>query len=276
MQTNSQLILPPRALASCIAGCIVRDTRAVALSDSDRVNYFPASPLFTATVTLVGQIKVADRITPLDDLRKRAAAPRLLFQLPHGQPHMSWSQGPILATTIAFFPDAWQQLGGSLDGTPPDVILPALSRLEAQPLSTAWPDFWKEMETAWAKRGHRDRRLDWPGSARLKDWTYHVSTRLAGTDAGRGLRSAQRRLRRWTGHDLQTLAFFAQVEEVHRLATAEPATKPAELAAEAGFSDQSHMGRALKRATGFSPVQLNEKIATEEAFWCYRLLGERF
>jgi AraC-like DNA-binding protein len=66
------------------------------------------------------------------------------------------------------------------------------------------------------------------------------------------------------------------VEEVHRLVNADPTTKPAELAAEAGFSDQSHMGRALKRATGFAPVQLNEKIATEEAFWCYRLLGERF
>lgn len=276
MQKISQLILPPRALASCIAGCIVRDTRAVQLPDADRMNYFPASPLFTATLTSVGQINVADRIVSLDDLRKTAAAPRLLFQPPHSQPHMSWSPGPILAKTIAFFPDAWQQLGGSLDGTPPSAIISVISRLDAKPLRTAWPVFWKEMEAIWANRDHHDRRLDWVGSARLKDWTYHVSTQLAQTGPGRSLRSAQRRLRRWTGQSRQTLAFFAQVEEVHRLVNADPTTKPAELAAEAGFSDQSHMGRALKRATGFAPVQLNEKIATEEAFWCYRLLGERF
>jgi hypothetical protein len=36
------------------------------------------------------------------------------------------------------------------------------------------------------------------------------------------------------------------------------------------------MGRAVKRATGFSPGQINRLIATEEPFWCYRLLGERF
>jgi len=60
------------------------------------------------------------------------------------------------------------------------------------------------------------------------------------------------------------------------LILAEPTATPAELAAEAGFADQSHLGRALKRATGFSPVSLNRKIATEEPFWCYRLLGERF
>jgi AraC-like DNA-binding protein len=48
------------------------------------------------------------------------------------------------------------------------------------------------------------------------------------------------------------------------------------LTTEAAFSDQSHMGRAVRRATGFSPAHLNRVIATEEAFWCYRLLGERF
>jgi len=86
----------------------------------------------------------------------------------------------------------------------------------------------------------------------------------------------QRRVRRWTGQDIQTLNFFARMEDLHQHVTADPDTPPVELAVSAGFADQSHMGRALKRATGFSPVQLNQRIAKDEAFWCYRLLGERF
>lgn len=46
--------------------------------------------------------------------------------------------------------------------------------------------------------------------------------------------------------------------------------------AEAGFSDQSHVGRAVRRTTGFSPAKLNRLIQREEAFWCDRLLGEHF
>ncbi|WP_439655569.1 hypothetical protein [Sulfitobacter aquimarinus] len=83
-------------------------------------------------------------------------------------------------------------------------------------------------------------------------------------------------MERWTGTNRQTLEFFAKVEEVHRLVTTEQATTPAELAVDAGFADQSPMGRALKRATGFSPVCLNRKITTEEPFWCYRVMGQRF
>lgn len=276
MPTKSQLVLPPKALASCIAGCIVRDTRGADLSDADRVNYFPASPLFSITLTLVGQIHIADRFLTLEDLGKRPRVPKQVFLPPQSRPQMSWSPGPIWAITIAFFPDAWQRLGGALDGTPPPNIQAALSVLETEPLATAWADFWQEMTVIWIKSESGDRPPDWAGSDRLKDWSYHLISQLAQTGAGRSLRSTQRRLRRWTGLNRQTLEFFAKVEDVHRLICAEPSATPADLAAEAGFADQSHMGRSLKRATGFSPVDLNQKIATEESFWCYRLLGERF
>lgn len=276
MPINSQLILPPKALASCIAGCIVRDTLGAKLSDADRVNYFPASPLFTITLTLSGQLHVADGILELEALRKQPVAPARLFQSPKTEPHMSWSSGPIWAMKIAFFPDAWLRLGGTLEGRPPENIQHALGLLEAEYLNTAWPSFWSEMLTVWAQSEDSNRFANWTGSDRIKDWTYHLMGKLVQTGPGRGMRSAQRRLQRWTGLNKQTLEFFTKVEDVHRLISADPTTSPADLAAEAGFADQSHMGRALKRATGFSPVRLNQKIATEESFWCYRLLGERF
>lgn len=276
MRVLSQLILPPTALASCIAGCIVRDTRMADLAEADRVNYFPASPLFTATLTLAGQIHVAEEIIPLDELRGLQPAPKHLFATPRTCPHISWSPGPLLAVTIAFFPDAWKRLGGHLDGTPPEALRRVLSQLEAEPTNCAWPEFWQAMSELWANRDASNQLADWAGSDRLKDWTIHLMGQLAKTGAGRSLRSAQRRLQSWTGHNRQTLEFFAKVEEVHRLVSEAPNNTPVDLAADAGFADQSHMGRALKRATGFSPMDLNQKIATEEPFWCYRLLGERF
>ncbi|WP_298858448.1 helix-turn-helix domain-containing protein [uncultured Sulfitobacter sp.] len=276
MPTKSQLILPPKTLSNCIAGCIVRDTRGVPLSVTDRVNYFPASPLYTVTLTFAGRIHMADQILPLEQLRKRPCAPKRLFMPPQSKPQMSWSSGPIWAMTVAFYPDAWQRLGGTLDGAPPETIEDALSLLETGLLEISWSEFWQEMSTIWAKSEGSDWPTNWSGSDRLKDWTNHLMGQLLQTGLGRSLRSTQRRLQRWTGLDKQALEFFARIEEVHRLISAEPTATPAELATEAGFADQSHMGRSLKRATGFSPVSLNQKIATEESFWCYRLLGERF
>ena len=276
MLTKSQILLPPKPLASCIAGCIVRDTRQATLSDTDRVNYFPATPLFSATLILEGRLHIAHDIINLDDLRERPSAAPKLFGTPQNRPQMSWSPGPILALTIAFFPDAWQRLGGTLDGAPPESLSTALEILETEPLETAWPGFWAKMSAIWMETQDRDHAAGWTGSDKLKDWTNHLIGKLVQTGSGRSLRSAQRHLQRWTGQSRQSLEFFTKVEEVHRLVAAEPTASPAELAVEAGFSDQSHLGRVLKRATGFSPVSLNQKIATEEPFWCYRLLGERF
>ena len=276
MPMQSQLILPPKALASCIAGCIMRDTRMARLSDMERVNYFPASPLFAVTLVVSGQIHVADKIMPLADLCDQPAAPKIIFTPPQDQPHMSWSPGPIYAVTVGFFPDAWQRLGGTLDGTPPEAMEQVLSPLKAASDAPNWPLFWHNMTTLWQSSKNRDGLADWAGSDRIRDWAYHLTNQVGHTGTGRSLRSAQRRLQRWTGHTRQTLEFFARIENLHQLVTKEPLAMPVELAADAGFADQSHMGRALKRATGFSPLILNQKIATEESFWCYRLLSERF
>ena len=46
----------------------------------------------------------------------------------------------------------------------------------------------------------------------------------------------------------------------------------ATLASEAGFSDQSHMGREIRRITGLSPGRFDKLLAHDEAFWFYRLL----
>ena len=93
---------------------------------------------------------------------------------------------------------------------------------------------------------------------------------------GKSTRSLERRIRRWTGQNQRALAFYAQVEELHKRIVRNGSSDLAGIAQEAGYADQSHMGRAVKRLTGFSPERLNQLIDSHESFWCYRLLGERF
>lgn len=276
MSPTSRLVLPPRELASCIAGCLYRDTRGVDLTDEERLNYFPASPLFAASVMLSGDLHTADTLMPLREIKCAPRAAKYVFSPPKSAPHMSWSPGPIEGFSVAFYPDAWQTLGGGLDGTPPDCLLRGLAHFEGTSADAAWSPFWDEMKDAWNKAQRMNGVEGWPGSDRLKAWTYHLLGKAMQSGTGRSLRTMQRRIRRWTGHDIQTLNFFARIEDLHQLVTEAPDIPPVDLAAEAGFADQSHMGRELKRATGFSPVELNQRIAKDEAFWCYRLLGERF
>lgn len=90
------------------------------------------------------------------------------------------------------------------------------------------------------------------------------------------MRAIERRLKRWSSQSRQSLKFYSDIENLHMLSVNNADAKLAGLASDAGYSDQSHMGRAVQRATGFSPAHLNQLIKTQEAFWCYRLLGERF
>ena len=276
MRPISQLVLPPKELASCVAGCLYRNTLGVDLTDEERRNYFPASPLFAASAMLSGELHAADALMPLEDIKRIPTAPKHLFSAPKNAPHMSWSPGPIEGFTVAFYPDAWHTLGGGSDGTPPDSVRHALNKFGDTATDTAWSLFWAEMKQAWNAAQREAGVQKWPGSDRIKAWTYHLLGRASQTGTGKSLRSMQRRVRRWTGQDIQTLNFFSRIEDLHNLVARDPSIPPVDLAVEAGFADQSHMGRDLKRATGFSPVQLNQRILQNEAFWCYRLLGERF
>jgi len=163
-----------------------------------------------------------------------------------------------------------------LEGAPPEDLERLLSILEVEPLSEAWQIFCEKMTDKWDNCRNYGHPSNWVGDLRLKDWANNLFGQIMSSDLGRSIRSVQRRLQQYSGFSRKELEFYSKVEEVHRITTAEPDASPAEIAIESGFSDQSHMGRAIKRATGFSPMKLNQKIAVEEPFWCYRLLGERF
>jgi AraC-like DNA-binding protein len=82
-------------------------------------------------------------------------------------------------------------------------------------------------------------------------------------------------VKRWAGLPLRELRGMARSEQAFFDAVVAKAQtgsiRWADVAADNGYADQSHLCRATRRITGFSPETLREGIEREEAFWAYRL-----
>lgn len=274
MPPIAKLFLPPPDLAGCLMAGVYRDTRGANLSNADRMNHFPASPLVAITLVQHGTLHLLPSGTNwwqaalIPPLREKSVLP------PQDVPISSWAQGDVVALTVGVFPDAWRALGGEeACSTLPPVLDEAFEGLDfAGDAAEGWVAFCQRLQAAWSTA-----RPDiWHPAARISDWSTALTTRAALSGAGRSLRSIERKIKRFSGQTQRSLAFYSTFERLHELSRRSAEQPLAGIAADAGYSDQSHMGCAVRRATGFSPARLNKAIETEEPFWCYRLLGERF
>ena len=278
MPAIAKLLLQPKELASFIAAAIYRDTRAAELDDVQRMNFFPANPLMTVTLVLQGQLHMGHGKCGIGDLKELSPLAHISVACPSDEPTVSWSPGELVAITLAIYPDAWARVTGQPNSRAiPSAFLDALSQvvLDAD-VEVVFELFCEKLIPFWDRNRRKGPFPDWAGSDRIADWTRHIVAARTSTHSGHSTRSIQRMLRRWTGRSQQSLEFYAKLEKLHQARVRAPNAELAHTALDADFADQSHMGRSLKRTTGFSPATLNDKIATEEAFWCYRLLGERF
>lgn len=279
MRPVSKLFLPPPTLSGCVLVAVYRDTCGAQLSAEDRVSHFPASPMVAVTRVLQGDLHLIP--AGIDGVgsdwraaSKAPALPQTFVMGPQNAPISSWAKGDVTALTVGIYPDAWRVLGGDdeCSALPPDVLL-ALDQISAAPsLDVGWDRFCSVLGQRW-RQAHSASRTSMTG---VSDWVKSLMTRAALSGSGQSLRSIERRVKRLTGSTRQTLEFFAAIENLQAASIENADQSLAEIALSAGYSDQSHMGRAVRRATGFSPARLNRAMETEEAFWCYRLLGERF
>ena len=273
----ARLIAIEPDLSGLIAAIVIRDTRALELTPGERVSFFPAAPVCTVTWVWEGVIHEAD-LTGAPDPEP---LPRRFATGPKSAPMASWSPGPVHAMTAAFYPEAWGALTGAapgdyadrsvpLDELRPGDALSAMTRLAAADGHEGLKD---ALRPLWAAT----RPVSRFASPYLSDWLTSLLTRAAMSGAGRSARQFQRRLKQLTGRSRQELEAHARAEALFARAL-EAGEDPdlAGLAYDAGYADQSHMGREVKRITGLSPARVNRLIAADERFWCYRLLGERF
>lgn len=269
MRPVSKLFLPPPSLSGCVLVAVFRDTRGAGLSAEDRISHFPASPMVTVTRVLQGDLY----LIPAGGDRRVASDARSLpsnFAMgPQDGPISSWASGDVTALTIGFYPDAWRTLEGDegCSSIPHSIALALEEFASASDTEVGWDGFCDKLGQVW-RQTHE--------TTGVGDWVKSLILRAALSGSGRSLRSIERRVKRLTGSTQQTLQFFAAFERLQEIVHDNAGHPLAEIALTAGYADQSHMGRAVRRATGFSPARLNCAIQTEEAFWCYRLLGERF
>lgn len=278
----SRLWLPSPALAGCIFAAFERDTRGVALSDAERLNFYPASPLAMVSWIFEGTLHT---VAGGDETPVPALAPplsRLVFSGPQRHPLASWSPGAVHALSVVFYPDQLERLLGVSLASYVDRVLPAEAVIPEPILGLFTACFdaasadgaYLALETGIGTRWQNALRSVGAG-IRAEQWIRALVARATLSKTGGSVRQIQRRIKRWTGRNQRELHLFSRVEEAFVLAGRQRRDGSLDLAGVAcssGFTDQSHMGRAVRRMTGFSPGHFSARIETDEAFWFYRLL----
>ncbi|MGA2056044.1 MAG: helix-turn-helix domain-containing protein [Bradyrhizobium sp.] len=288
--TISRIVWPRPAFGGCVFCTIVRDTRGVALDQTERFNFFPASPLCSVIWILDGDYHLIDQPDRMERPWTGTRVPNLAFFGPQLGPLISWNPGETYAMTIAFYPDAFSAMTG-LDLSPFTGRMAPAEEVLPLPILEPCRSFFDAVRRGGLESGLsvlEDRiEIMWTGTRPfgtmpvrwIKDWSRSLTHRAALTDLGRSARQIARRVKSWTGvsqRDLRGLGHTEQLYAKLHEAIEKGDVDWAELAAASGFSDQAHMIRQIRRHTGLPPEQLRQSARSDEAFWGYRLLGQYF
>jgi hypothetical protein len=186
--------------------------------------------------------------------------------------------------SIAFYPAAFQALGGPSPAairnraTSADAVVTAhLAGLFADCLNRGCADVAFELlQNALSPLWDVARVSTFPQSYPIHQWTRDLVNRAATAGTVRGVRQTERRFKGWTGQSYRDLSALGRSERLFREVMrrkSEDGAAWASLAAEFGYSDQSHLIRHTKKFTGFSPVELVQRVRSDPSFWFYRLLA---
>ncbi len=287
MQTpfHARLHRPGPDLGACVFLGMERDTRGLHLTDAQRFNYFPATPLPMISWFFQGDLHMVKEPTLASALPSLASAlPRVVISGPQRKPTASWSSGPVHALSVCFYPEALSAVLGISVGSLVDKIVPLREVVSGSLLARLFDvgaqdvhDPYRQMEAVLQPL--------WQGMhgvsalPTMRGWVRSTAARAAFTKSGADIRRAQRRFKDWTGQSYRDLQLYVRAERAMAYACAQPqgaAWDLASLAADAGFADQSHLGREVRRMTGIPPGRLSELMRSEEAFWCYRLMSEHW
>ena len=219
------------------------------------------------------------------DVRKYPALPPIYFSGPQNKPAIIWNPGDVRVMSIGFYPQAFAALTRCDVANFVDrsiAVVPAFDdefvAICATTLNAGEPiaafDFLQDaLERRWRNLRPGGESL----GRRVRDWAPAIAREAAGSLNPCGARQAERRIKKWIGQAHRRLAFYLRAERFFEQALDRRGGEPlwSAVAFEAGFADQSHMIRDMRRLTGFSPRALFRRL-DEEPFWCYRLFADHF
>jgi AraC-like DNA-binding protein len=242
------------------------------------------------TFVLAGEFHVIDQPDGMECPWTGAKLPSMAFSGAQLRPLITWNPGETHAIVITFYPDAFSAMTGldlssftgrtvpAEEALPQSVLEPCRGFFDAVPcegIERSLAILESRIETLWADM----RPADAKSAKWIEEWRKSVVQRATQTGSGRSSRQIARRVKAWTGvneRDLQGLGHTEQLYAKLHAAIEEGDVDWAGLAAASGFADQAHMIRQMRRHTGFTPEQLRQSAASDEAFWGYRLLGQYF
>lgn len=283
----NRLWTPRASLSSCVRAAMCRDARGISLDEWQRLSYFPATPLCTISWWFAGHGErvvgpFPEREATPDDPREPFAS-TLLVGGPFSMPSVSYSVGEVHGMMLVLMPDALRLLTGIEPASLVNRLVDASEVLPAPWLT--WARSLHSLPDDAARCDAIESFLDplWRAArpdantlgARYEDWATHLATRAALTAPGRTLRQVERLVKRWAGQPMRELQGISRLEQAFYARVAaerdDDAARWADIAADCGYADQSHLTRATRRMTGFPPEDLRCRIRDEEGFWAYRV-----
>lgn len=280
----NRLWYPRLSLASCLRAVMARNTVGVALTEAQRFNHFPATPLCSISWWFEGESELLEDSGPHATLASPRAAvrERVAFAGPFTRPSVSWNPAPVHGMMVMLLPDAMHLL----TGVDPQAWINRLVDVRH-----VLPSPWLAMCEAVRQAPDDDTRVQllqdfidplWQAARprlafdahRYQDWARGLALRAAASASGRSLRQVERRIKQWAGQPMRELLGMGRAERAFFEALAadgDGRLNWADLAAETGYADQSHLVRVTRRITGFAPQELRRRIAEDESFWAYRL-----
>jgi AraC-like DNA-binding protein len=258
-------------LEACVLGIVTRRVKAAA--ESGHISRFPATTSCSLVWVLEGfAVRVGDE-QPMRD--------RILFRGPQTRPVVARHRGPLHMFILLLAPDALCGLTGIGVDRHLNRILPLAAALDESWQAMALDvlqarsdeDRVKLVETFLEPRWRAvlsSNRAFWGPAQRQGEWSRAAISRVDKIANGRSKRQLERRMRTVTGWSARGLKSFARAECALSLAALATQVNWASIAAEAGYADQSHLCRELRRYTGLSPHQLWLHVQNEPALWVYK------
>jgi len=267
---DTHLVLPPAALHGCVRAFIARDKTGNGAAPQSAVNHFPAAPFCAITWFITGQAYLGDAgAGPLLD--------RVVVSGPLSRPLVTWNPAPVHAFMVVLYPDAFQDMTGAAPAALADRLLPL-----HQVLAPAWQAF----ADAVLQAGSDGERLriaqaflctQWQPVQRPCDpgapWLRALQRRLHDVQRAIGERQFERKVKQLTGQSMQALRGTGRLESAllqARGAADEGSLDWSRVAFDAGYADQPHLCREVRRLAGAAPNQLLRRSRDDDGYWLYR------
>lgn len=271
---TTTLWLPEPRWSSLVHAYLARSTVGCNLQGRDRHNRFPATSFITLSWFLVGSVELlaADRDTAVREM------PRWLLNGRQG-PVESRNLGDLRYFGVSLYPDAFTAAFGvpvrALEGQMLDAtqVLPPAAQAMGAAVATAATDLQRIalFEAYLAEHAAGFKASLWTGAVRSgTQLSVRLLARLLRLGDRQTLRALRERLgvgvsdlRRYARGEAAFGAFSQQLDRTRDVALAD-------IAAQAGYADQSHLCRDCKATTGRTPREFWHGFEHDEADWIYR------